>query len=406
MNSQLNFSFSFSVLGIHSFPRLPGLLKQRPIFLLLFQQNLSIILCSEENLPIQLKELQQTTHPNMGNELSIDSCCGIDGRYKDASSAQAEAALKQSWEVEALESWENLDPITYYQYIETRSHDEEKRHRVLQRILYQQNQKPEKVRSYLQEVDDCFDELLGIPQDEPIVYEQNLEMIPMHATSNQHATLSSPPPGSYVTTLDVTTKVNRNQNTKTNTVTTQSSSDPNYQTNNVSSNSINNNNTTTTSKSLIPSATTATATATTTTTTTTTTKTRQAYVTDEQRDQMLDLESNHTEWITKSKEHVRTPLRIYSPRDVSSWPPYTTRNFKVVHLVKGPIDCVWKAWNDVKLRKTYDKGFDLAEIVEKVDDSCDGKLLDICIFYDEMSAALMLFCLLLTYFFSLLSFFH
>jgi len=151
----------------------------------------------------------------MGNELSIDSCCGIDGRYKDASSAQAEAALKQSWEVEALESWENLDPITYYQYIETRSHDEEKRHRVLQRILYQQNQKPEKVRSYLQEVDDCFDELLGIPQDEPIVYEQNLEMIPMHATSNQHATLSSPPPGSYVTTLDVTTKVNRNQNTKT-----------------------------------------------------------------------------------------------------------------------------------------------------------------------------------------------
>ena len=77
----------------------------------------------------------------MGNELSIDSCCGIDGRYKDASSAQAEAALKQSWEVEALESWENLDPITYYQYIETRSHDEEKRHRVLQRILYQQNQK-------------------------------------------------------------------------------------------------------------------------------------------------------------------------------------------------------------------------------------------------------------------------
>ena len=54
---------------------------------------------------------------------------------------------------------------------------------------------------------------------------------------------------------------------------------------------------------------------------------------------------------------------------------FKERKFKIVHIVKGSINSVWKAWNDVELRKTYDPAYELANVVERVDDSCDGELL-------------------------------
>ena len=299
----------------------------------------------------------------MGQDISIDGCCGMDGRAKTETDEQT---LTQSWEIEALESWENLDPITYYQYVENRSMNEEKRHRAMQKARDQQKRRPEKVRSYLQEVDDCFDELFGIPLEEPIKYEQNVEMIPMQAASlTEHHHKTIPPPGSYTMTAeDLSVPTERASSTADTTSTTLT---------NLTITTTDTTNNKTTTLKLQPSA--------------NNRKSqkvvesrksvRQPYVSDEQRDQILQLETNYTGWSSNQKEFERTPLRVWEPTNLG-WPPYRKREFKVVHLVKGSIECVWKAWNDVELRKTYDDSFAHARIVEKVDNSCDGQFVSLC----------------------------
>ena len=92
---------------------------------------------------------------------------------------------------------------------------------------------------------------------------------------------------------------------------------------------------------------------------------------------MLEIEkSDFREWSPNTtKELTRHPIRVWQKKNLGWLPPYSSREFIIVHIVKGSIDKVWKAWNDVEVRKTYDKGYQMTKIVETVDDSCDGKFL-------------------------------
>ena len=132
----------------------------------------------------------------MGQELSIESCCM--GRESLQTEINSNAVSARDWEDEALASWENLDPITYYEYTQQRSREEEKRHHAMRkRYVQQQRMQHQKPKTYLQEVDDAFDELLGIKED-PEKYEQNYEMATLHKSIKQQEI----PVGSYRSVIE------------------------------------------------------------------------------------------------------------------------------------------------------------------------------------------------------------
>ncbi len=94
-------------------------------------------------------------------------------------------------------------------------------------------------------------------------------------------------------------------------------------------------------------------------------------------DQLLRHEFGGKGWgptsYTFSKKS-RPRIQIYQQGHIgwTSMPPYQDRVFKIVHLIKGPIDAVWTAWNDVAVRQRYDKDFKLAKVLTTIDDTCDG----------------------------------
>ena len=340
----------------------------------------------------------------MGQDLSLDCCVG-NGRYKgttiNGDDNDEEADLRLAWEVEALESWENLDPITYYQYIEKRSKGEEERHRALRKMYLRQQKPTSKPKSYLQEVDECFDELLGIQADEPIVYEQSYEMTPLQATLEQRKNVArvapiggkNIPAGSYTTVGNESGRGSGSGNGSGN-----ASSDASSGASSGASGGASND-------GRLRAASSAMATSVPvddspaggaagggstkeqvlmsapqsesqqTTASSKTAQVRQPFVSDDQRDLLLRQETDHSGWeCTDSRKVTRHQLCVWQPKSLG-WPPFKERKFKIVHIVKGSIDSVWKAWNDVELRKTYDPAYELANVVERVDDSCDGELL-------------------------------
>ena len=333
----------------------------------------------------------------MGQDLSLDCCVG-NGRYKgtiNGDDNDEEADLRFAWEVEALESWENLDPITYYQYIEKRSKGEEERHRALRKMYLRQQRPTSKPKSYLQEVDDCFDELLGIQADEPIVYEQSYEMTPLQATLEQRKNVArvapigknmNIPAGSYTTVGNESGRGSGSGSGSGGASSGASGGASNDGRLRAASSAV------ATSVPVVDSRAGSAAGGGSTTkeqvllsapqsesqqtlASSETAQVRQPFVSDDQRDLLLRQETDHSGWeCTDNRKVTRQQLCVWQPKSLG-WPPFKERKFKIVHIVKGSIDSVWKAWNDVELRKTYDPAYELANVVERVDDSCDGELL-------------------------------
>ena len=327
----------------------------------------------------------------MGQELSVDSCCF--GRETSMGKDHATTRVERDWEDEALESWENLDPITYFQYAEHRTQNEEERHHAM-RKRYKQTQQhyhnQRNAKTYLQEVDEAFDELLGFSEDEPVIHVHSVEMTKMTALQ---ASLKQRerPEGTYSTTalrrpyeyncelgtvdqvVSPTKEQRQEARTQLQKEQPQAAQAPQHKKNehtgaaeerSASASASHGRNAKGTT---VPVSETVTATASPPQPTT-----RQPFIEDAQCDHMLQLERDHSGWTATAKEMTRQQLRLWQKKNIG-WPPYKARTYKAVHIVKGPIACVWKAWNDVTLRKSYDESYQLAKVLKTIDDSCDGK---------------------------------
>ena len=72
-------------------------------------------------------------------------------------------------------------------------------------------------------------------------------------------------------------------------------------------------------------------------------------------------------------DNGKNTTRLWQGDDISWWstPPYASRKLKVEHVIKAPLEIVWRVFNDFDVRKSYDDRYEHALIIKPIHDTCD-----------------------------------